>query len=1016
MTISLFKNCNVMDASMTNYIKQSKFNFFMILSLPENYLRDRSFQLAHLMLLKSFQEFESYEFYSKLCYRECETQPDSFMIGTFLKSFYEIKYYSGDPFETEVYCGIEQRRYWVSFETFDEVEYILHTLYDRLASTGFTILNALTVIDKSTLLWSSLNPFALKYNFEASYWMVHYLYGHLKIMCFMISSKNYTNRRYGTTLHVDSKTNQTFYIIDINSIRYIDPQLVICECHLHVSDDHITVKTQEKEDTFLKENYISNFFAVLTSPKLSIHLNNCFIYLNHSHHKTTENLYRKYTHPSVKFCENLTTGFLTLLLKKESDLNILRTVNNSDKCRSAKDRLNFIINNNSYNFCIDTDGSHFKATVSIKISLQAFICETGNVGSAYHCIKFNSNSLNCQDNSHLQHCENFSCPHNFVKCYNSYCIPLDMMHDGIRHCPHGEDELVLPRPYTDQCIGTITVFLKDLCLSDQYPHNVKKEQFLCSPKCPEKYTCLSNKRINNNTIASMDIYTFRVPLYNISGTYIPELIAVYFPILNIIELSVQKCHVINFDLSFQTWRFSNLLELDLSYNDLESTGEMKLFHDMRSSRVLNLSNNPSLKINANFTFPESLETIDLSHTSFRSIHGHTFFNLKYLKYLDLSDTEILGFTDLGIPNFYALDTLSIQHVEISKIQQDFFKGLTIRTGLWTSDFKLCCPLILNDNISVDKCHGPTDAISSCKHLIGDIFKRCVIWIVGIITIVGNGTVLIYRFVWNREVFKKAYGLFVTALAISDFLMGIYLMIIASVDIDYKDTYVLDEEHWRNGMLCQISGFLSTLSSETSTFFICLITLDRYLSITYPFGEYKLSKTLTCVLHALAWLVGIILAAVPLINSDWEIYSTNGLCLALPFSAIRFSGWEFNFVVFVGVNFVLFLLIALGQVAIFVNITRRKQTLSCLKQNRIRRLEDLGVAKKLAFVAMSDFMCWFPIGVIGYFSMKGHTFDRDVYAWFAVFVLPINSALNPIIYTIPALYAKCKLNIQNAAQI
>nr|KAI8742449.1 G-protein coupled receptor [Biomphalaria glabrata] len=591
-----------------------------------------------------------------------------------------------------------------------------------------------------------------------------------------------------------------------------------------------------------------------------------------------------------------------------------------------------------------------------------------------------------------------------------------MMHDGIRHCPHGEDELVLQRPNTDQCIGTITVFLKDLCLSDQYPHNVKKEQFLCSPKCPEEYTCLSNKRKNNNTMASMDIYTFRVPLYNISRTYIPELIAVYFPILNIIELSVKKCHVINFDLAFQTWRFSNLLELDLSYNDLESTDEMEMFHNMQTVRVLNLSNNPSLKINANFTFPESLETIDLSHTSFRSIHGHTFFNLKYLKYLDLSDTEILGFTDLGIPNFYALDTLSIQHVEISKIQQDFFKGLTIRTGLWTSDFKLCCPLILNDNIPVDKCHGPTDAISSCKDLIEDIFKRCVIWIVGIITIVGNGTVLIYRFVWNREVFKKAYGLFVTALAISDFLMGIYLMIIASVDIDYKGTYVLDEEYWRNGRLCQISGFLSTLSSETSTFFICLITLDRYLSITYPFGEYKLSKTLTCVLHALAWLVGIILAAVPLINSDWEIYSTNGLCLALPFSAIRFSGWEFNFVVFVGVNFVLFLLIALGQVAIFVNITRRKQTLSCLKQNRIRRLEDLSVAKKLAFVAMSDFMCWFPIGVIGYFSMKGHTFDRDVYAWFAVFVLPINSALNPIIYTIPALYAKCKLNNKNPAQI
>uniref|UniRef100_A0A2C9LXT7 G-protein coupled receptors family 1 profile domain-containing protein n=1 Tax=Biomphalaria glabrata TaxID=6526 RepID=A0A2C9LXT7_BIOGL len=78
-------------------------------------------------------------------------------------------------------------------------------------------------------------------------------------------------------------------------------------------------------------------------------------------------------------------------------------------------------------------------------------------------------------------------------------------------------------------------------------------------------------------------------------------------------------------------------------------------------------------------------------------------------------------------------------------------------------------------------------------------------------------------------------------------------------------------------------------------------------------------------------------------------------------------------------------------------------ITCNTDCRKRRLEDLAVAKKLVFVAISDFLCWFPIGIIGFFSLKGQTFYRDVYAWFVVFVLPINSALNPIIYTIPALY-------------
>uniref|UniRef100_A0A2C9KD55 G-protein coupled receptors family 1 profile domain-containing protein n=1 Tax=Biomphalaria glabrata TaxID=6526 RepID=A0A2C9KD55_BIOGL len=524
-------------------------------------------------------------------------------------------------------------------------------------------------------------------------------------------------------------------------------------------------------------------------------------------------------------------------------------------------------------------------------------------------------------------------------------------------------------------------------------------------------------RLKDDNTQSIEMYKFHVPLYNISNSYYPEIISTYFPILNILELSVQKCNVENFDLAFKNWRLSNLLELDLSLNKLKSSEEMNLFHDMMKLTFLNLSNNPSLRIGHTFRFPEHLEIIDLSYTSFKSIDGNTFLNLKYLKHLDLSGVDILGLKDLGIPKFYTLDSLYLQNVKISQIQENFFEGLTIRTGLWTSDFRLCCPQILNANISVDKCHGPPDAISSCKHLIGDVnqIKRYVIWIVGLITIVGNGIVLVYRLVWNREIFKKAYVLFVTGLALSDFIMGIYLLIIASVDLIYNNMFVLEEAQWKNGMLCQISGFLSTLSSETSTFFICLITLDRYLKITYPFGEYKLSHTWTRVLFTLAWLVGIVLAAVPIVISSWEIYSSNGLCLALPFSSIRFSGWEFTFAVYVGVNFVLFLLIAVGQVAIFVNITRRKKSMACLKYCQKRRLEDLAVARKLALVALSDFLCWFPIGIIGIFSINGHTFSIEVYAWFAVFVLPINSALNPVLYTISSLYTKCTLNNRNTTE-
>ena len=36
------------------------------------------------------------------------------------------------------------------------------------------------------------------------------------------------------------------------------------------------------------------------------------------------------------------------------------------------------------------------------------------------------------------------------------------------------------------------------------------------------------------------------------------------------------------------------------------------------------------------------------------------------------------------------------------------------------------------------------------------------------------------------------------------------------------------------------------------------------------------------------------------------------------------------------------------------------------------------------------------------ALNGHEISGDVYAWAAVFILPINSALNPILYTLSAI--------------
>jgi hypothetical protein len=39
------------------------------------------------------------------------------------------------------------------------------------------------------------------------------------------------------------------------------------------------------------------------------------------------------------------------------------------------------------------------------------------------------------------------------------------------------------------------------------------------------------------------------------------------------------------------------------------------------------------------------------------------------------------------------------------------------------------------------------------------------------------------------------------------------------------------------------------------------------------------------------------------------------------------------------------------------------------------------------------------------ALSGYAISGDVYAWAAVFILPVNSALNPILYTLTAIVGK-----------
>ena len=49
--------------------------------------------------------------------------------------------------------------------------------------------------------------------------------------------------------------------------------------------------------------------------------------------------------------------------------------------------------------------------------------------------------------------------------------------------------------------------------------------------------------------------------------------------------------------------------------------------------------------------------------------------------------------------------------------------------------------------------------------------------------------------------------------------------------------------------------------------------------------------------------------------------------------------------------------------------------------------------------MSDFLCWFPIGLLGLLASNGVPVPGEVNVVIAIIVLPVNSAINPFLYTL-----------------
>lgn len=474
----------------------------------------------------------------------------------------------------------------------------------------------------------------------------------------------------------------------------------------------------------------------------------------------------------------------------------------------------------------------------------------------------------------------------------------------------------------------------------------------------------------------------------------------------------------------------NLQLLTLGYNQLVSI-PAGLFRGMHSLGGLGLKSNRIRDLHADaFKDLINLDTLTLQRNNLERVDANLFQNTVKLSSINLGDNRLQN-----IPNINHLKMLRSVFLEGNDLQEihsrEAFSNLPDSVILYVNQHEICeCYVPGNVTCSASFDRSP---YLLCDRLLSDRVLVVMIWLIGINALCGNLFVLCWR--KTKKDKNKVQSLLLRNLAMSDLLMGVYMIIVAIADIYFGHEFPMRAEAWRTGITCKIAGALSITSSQGSVFFVTVISVDRFVSIKYPGSPFKFGNKSIAVTIALVWTVAASLGVIPSIfaGKNHEFYDNSHVCIGLPLALMeRFStkseilsvqnqytaGYEvvitravsqgkepgmfFSTAIFLGLNTGCFLLIVACYVIIVrvVHKSSKRAGLTEDMRNQIR------LTAKVAMIVISDFLCWAPVITLGILvQCRVLTLPPSVFAWCVTFVLPVNSALNPYLYTIADLISR-----------
>ena len=555
---------------------------------------------------------------------------------------------------------------------------------------------------------------------------------------------------------------------------------------------------------------------------------------------------------------------------------------------------------------------------------------------------------------------------------------------------------------------------------------------------------LTDLYLHSNALVTLDVGLF-TSLHSLSVLYLDSNslvtldVGVFANLYNLVYLHLDQ----NALVTLETHIFINMHKLNilnLIDNKLVALDHM-IFHELVKLRYLYVSKNKISHLeDGTFSNLFRLERLSVAFNQLTFLPFNIFEDLHSLVQLDLSGNRLQTISQIG--HMTLLNKIDLSGNPLTKITKSMFSGVKITSSMFVDQLEVCI-CYLNGSDTCFNTIKPSPYLT-CNHLLSFTALTVFIWIIGCSAIFGNIFVVWWkRFKQRAE--NKVQSLLLSNLAMSDLLMGIYMIIIASADIHYGQYFPMNAESWRSSVLCRVAGTLAITSSEASVLFVTFISIDRCITIKFPYSIHKFGVKSTRLISALVWAfslaLGLTASILPGKNSDF--YDNSHVCIGLPlaqvihhktqtieassnvwwedaktFKVIESSGQSpglyFSVAVFIAFNMFCFLLI----LACYIGLIRAVYKTSSEAFRQREMTEEIRMTLKVSAIVLTDFFCWFPICLMGALvQISLIELPNSVFAWAVTFVLPINSAINPFLYTIVTVITdRCSRRTPNPAHI